>query len=150
MISMTDTILSIGSNLGHRKNYLQKAKELLAKDDRITVVKESSIHETSPVGMAAGTPSFLNQVIWIETSYKAKELLKVTQSVEKQLGRKDKTKGTMSSRTIDIDIIFYGDTVMNEENLTIPHPRFQKRDFVMVPLKEIAMDWVKNRINNET
>ncbi len=129
---MAVAYISLGSNLGHRESCIRKAIRLLGKG--CGVLKISSIYETEPVG-CNNQPHFLNCAVKIETKLKPQELLAFAQHIENCLGRKRGMK--FGPRTIDIDIIFYGDKAVNEENLVIPHPRAHERRFVLEPLKEI-------------
>lgn len=127
------TILALGSNIGDRLDYLNAAKKLLSEIG--TIKKQSCIYETEPVGYA-GQDSFLNCVIEFETSSSADELLSHTMQIENILG-KHKTIAN-GPRTIDIDIIFFDDEIIDADNLKIPHPRMHERRFVLEPLAEIA------------
>lgn len=126
--------IAFGSNLGNRKKNIQDAIALLKSHQRITVQKISSLIETRPQGGPA-QGKFLNGVLKIETDLSARKILKVLQDIEKYLGRKRTVKN--GPRTIDLDIIFYGDKTINEPDLVIPHPRWQDREFVKKPLSEI-------------
>jgi 2-amino-4-hydroxy-6-hydroxymethyldihydropteridine diphosphokinase len=127
--------LSTGSNLGDRKANLEFAQRELAKGG--TVVKASSYFETEPVGYV-DQPWFLNQVIEMETHLTPFELLSLCLSIEVSRGR-IRTFAN-APRTLDIDILLYGDFVLNEQDLIIPHPRLAMRKFVLVPLAQIASD----------
>ena len=129
--------LSLGSNLGNREKYLEQARTFLKELGKIK--KESSVLET-PAWGKTNQPNFLNQVILIETKLFPHDLLKECQKIENKLGRERKVK--WGARTIDIDILFYDNLVLNEENLTIPHPYISEREFVLEPLNEIAPDFV--------
>jgi 2-amino-4-hydroxy-6-hydroxymethyldihydropteridine diphosphokinase len=130
--------LLLGSNLGNRKEILDKAIELI--NDKIGIItSQSKDYETKPWGVT-DQPDFLNLAISIHTNLKPLEILEQTQSIENQLGRVRKEK--WGARLIDIDIMFYGDEIINEPNLKIPHPLMQERDFALIPLAEIAPDFV--------
>ncbi len=123
----------LGSNLGKREENLTQALAFLS--ERLRVVKTSSIYETEPVGNP-NQPLFLNMVCQAETTISSLGLLILVKAVENKLGRMpDKPN---SPRTIDIDILLYGDRVLETPQLTIPHPRLQERAFVLVPLAELA------------
>lgn len=127
--------LSLGSNLGDRRRNLRRAVELLTSDGIIRVVRESSFYETSPVENLE-QPRFLNSVVEISTELSPPELLLRTQTVEQQLNALPKrNKGP---RTIDLDILLYGDDVSDSPSLKLPHPAICRRRFVLVPLLEIA------------
>jgi 2-amino-4-hydroxy-6-hydroxymethyldihydropteridine diphosphokinase len=127
--------LGLGSNLGERKELIQKAITLV--NERIgTVTRQSSLIETEPWGFES-SHKFLNGVILCETALTPREVLKGTQQIERELGRKKKTTLTYKDRPIDIDILLYDDLKVDEPDLKIPHPLMHQRDFVMIPLKEI-------------
>ena len=130
--------LLLGSNLGNRKEILDKAIELLSQTVGI-ITSQSKDYETKPWGIT-DQPEFLNLAIAIHTNLKPLEILKQTQSIENQLGRVRKEK--WGARLIDIDIMFYGDEVIDEPTLKVPHPLMQERDFALIPLAEIAPDFV--------
>lgn len=130
--------LSLGTNLGDRKENLNKAINNI--EDRIGNISAlSSIIETEPVGFQSEN-QFLNMVVKVETRLLPKQILFISQAIEKELGRNQKSQGAYQDRLIDIDIILYDDLKikMDSPQLTIPHPLFKERDFVMNPLKEIA------------
>jgi len=144
--------LSLGSNSSDRKKYLTKAKVLL--EEKIGNLQlESSVYETNSWGY--DDKNYLNQVISIQTSCLPFDILAKTQLIEKLLGRKNKSyideKGKIiySSRTIDIDILFYDDDIIKSENLTVPHPNLHLRNFVLVPLNEISPKLVHPILNKE-
>lgn len=124
--------LSLGSNLGDRESLLKKALSEIKKIAKIT--KKSKIYETSPVGYKH-QGNFLNMVIKIETNLSPQVLLEKLQKIEKELGRERKIKN--GPRTIDIDILTFEDTIVDEPNLKIPHPGMYQRKFVLVPLLEL-------------
>lgn len=132
---LTDVYLGLGSNLGDRHAQLLAAIELLTQ--RVgRLVRCSSFIETAPWGFVSEHP-FLNAVALFRTTLSPRELLTVTQDIERQLGRRQKSNGTYADRPIDIDILLYGDAVIDEPDLKIPHPLMHERDFVMRPLNEI-------------
>ncbi len=126
--------LGLGSNLGNRIKKLIQAKCLLEKDPKVQVGEVSSIYETSPIGPKQN--DFLNCVFKIKTLYSPLELLRVVKGIENNMKRKKTFRD--GPRVIDIDILFYGKKVVRTEELTIPHPRFAERKFVLEPLAEIA------------
>ena len=141
--SVHRVFLGLGSNLGDRETLIAQAIELIGK--RVgEVVRQSSLIETEPWGFESEN-KFLNGVILVETTLTPRRLLKVTQSIERTLGRKKKTTPSLltpsllpySDRPIDIDILLYDDLTVDEPDLKIPHPLMHERDFVMIPLKEI-------------
>jgi 2-amino-4-hydroxy-6-hydroxymethyldihydropteridine diphosphokinase len=127
--------LGLGSNIGNRAECLREAIDAIRKLEACTVREVSSIYETEPWGNT-DQPDFLNQVIAIETKLRPKELLHECKKIEQALGRLNGKTG--ESRTIDIDLLLYGDCVVDETDVQLPHPRIQMRRFVLVPLKEIA------------
>lgn len=132
---MHKVYLSLGSNLGETKTNLQTAMALL--EEQVHITRQSSFYETEPVGYE-DQPWFLNLVLQGETELTPFELLEFTQSVEKGMKRiKTMVNGP---RNIDVDILLYDDENIQSNHLTIPHPRMHQRNFVMVPLYEIAPD----------
>jgi 2-amino-4-hydroxy-6-hydroxymethyldihydropteridine diphosphokinase len=132
--------IGIGSNLGDRRKNIQLALNVLKEKKDIIVEKVSPFYETLPVGGPPRQGKFLNGVIEISTTLTPQELLKVLQEIEKALGRVRKER--WGPRTIDLDILFYGDLIVNEERLIIPHPLMHKREFVLKPLLRIAPDLI--------
>ena len=130
--------LALGTNLGDRQFNLQEARTLIAgKIGSFSAI--SSIYETEPWGFKSEN-QFLNQVVAVETDLNPLEILNLTKEIERQIGRKEKTGDSYQDRLIDIDLILYGDTVLNTKRLQLPHPLFHKRRFVLEPLHEIAPD----------
>jgi 2-amino-4-hydroxy-6-hydroxymethyldihydropteridine diphosphokinase len=127
--------LGLGSNLGDRKANLQAAIEGIEPVARLLAA--SPIYQTPPWGYFA-QPDFLNQVIRVETNQSPSELLVYMKDLETRLGRTATVR--YGPRTIDIDILFYDDLILDEPGLTIPHPRIQGRAFVLVPLADLAPD----------
>ena len=130
--------LLLGSNLGNRKEILDKAIELIIQKIGV-IISQSKDYETKPWGVT-DQPDFLNLAITIHTKLKPLEILEQTQVIENQLGRVRKEK--WGARLIDIDLIFYGNEIIDEPNLKVPHPLMQERDFALIPLAEIAPDFV--------
>ena len=128
-------ILSLGSNLGRRAAHLEAAARRLAATGGITVSAASSIYETAPLGGPARQPDYLNQVLVLETDLPPEKLLRVCQAIEQEAGRAG-DHPPLSPRTIDIDLIAHGASVLTSSNLTLPHPRYRQRRFVLVPLAE--------------
>ena len=128
--------LALGSNIGDREANLRDAVSRLASDD-LRILRRSSFYETSPQELL-DQPWFLNAVVEIETSLFPLQLLARVREIERAMGRRRVTpKGP---RNIDIDILFYGRTVMATAELEVPHPRIAQRRFVLEPLAEIAPD----------
>jgi len=132
---MVKAYLSLGSNIGNRSEFLSKAIKELSFNKKITVKKISSVYETAPVGFL-DQDNFLNIAIEIKTSLDPWELMEYNQKIEEKLQRIKKIH--WGPRTIDIDILLYGDDHINEENLKVPHPYMTERAFVLVPLHDIA------------
>ncbi len=126
--------IGIGSNLGDRQKNIDIAIQRLRETDAIEVSKVSSIYETEPVD-GPGQSKYLNGVLEIETGLTARQLLNVLQDIESQLGRKRTVKN--GPRTIDLDILTYGDQNIDEPGLNVPHPRMAEREFVQRPLREL-------------
>ncbi len=129
--------LCLGSNMGDRQDNLEKALDLLSQ--KLKVGSVSSMYDTEPVGNI-NQPRFLNLVCQVDTSLAPVELLALAKGIELTMGRAPGTSG--APRPIDIDILFYGDRVINTQELVIPHPRLTERAFVLIPLAEIAPDLV--------
>lgn len=154
---MVDLYIGLGSNLGDRKSVLLQAVEILEK--RIGALKSlSAFYETEPWGFVSENP-FLNAVAVLQTSLSPEEVLGVTQQVERELGRQQKSIcGRYKDRTIDIDILLYGNLIIEEDycwpengktvHLSVPHPLMHERRFVMEPLVEVAAQKVHPVLGN--
>ena len=129
--------LALGSNLGDRMGNLASAVERLS--EKITIKKVSSVYETEPVYYKE-QPLYLNAVLSAITELEPSDLLLFVKSIESDLGRQPSFRN--APRLIDVDILFYGDQVVQTEKLTIPHPGIAERAFVLVPLAEIAPELV--------
>jgi 2-amino-4-hydroxy-6-hydroxymethyldihydropteridine diphosphokinase len=131
---MNKIFLITGGNIGNRKKNLETAATLIEK--RIgKIIKRSNIYETEAWGIT-NQPSFYNQVLLIESKLPAGKILDTILNIESEMGRIRTVKN--AARIIDIDILFFNDSIINEENLTIPHPEISNRKFVLIPLNEIA------------
>jgi 2-amino-4-hydroxy-6-hydroxymethyldihydropteridine diphosphokinase len=135
-LKLVPVAIALGSNLGDRERYLRDAVEALRAF--ISNLRVSSFHETAPVGVG-DQPAFLNGVVVGETSLDARALLTRLLEIEQQFGRERPYAG--APRTLDLDLILYGDAVLDEPGLIVPHPRFRERAFVLEPLAEIAGEW---------
>lgn len=133
---MNEVFLLTGGNIGDRMDFLQKAKKTIEKRCG-RVLKQSSVYETAAWGME-NQEAFLNQVLKIETLLSPDELLKSILEIEEELGRKRELK--YGPRTIDIDILFFNDEIIDRQGLKIPHPQLQNRRFVLIPLNEIGSE----------
>ena len=136
--------LSLGSNMGDRQNNLDRALDFLSQ--RLRLKKVSSVYDTEPVG-DINHPRFLNLVCQVYTSLAPMELLSLVKGIESKLGR---VHGKLNApRPIDIDILFYGDQIIETPELVVPHLRLTERAFVLIPLSEIAPDLV-HPVNGKT
>ncbi len=130
--------LGLGANLGDRLDSLQRAVDLLDADPSVAVLRSSRVYETRPVGGPDDQPDFLNAVVQVEASLTARELLERCLSIESQLGR---VRGERwGPRSIDVDLLTFGDERIDEEDLIVPHPRMHERMFVLAPLLELDAD----------
>jgi 2-amino-4-hydroxy-6-hydroxymethyldihydropteridine diphosphokinase len=131
--------IALGSNLGDRAAYLSQAVQALRASAALYNIGVSTFIETEPVGVL-GQPPYLNGVLIAETYYEPRTLLELLLETERTLGRV--RPYDRAPRTIDLDLILYGDRRVNEPDLQVPHPRFRERRFVLEPLAELAPDWV--------
>lgn len=138
-------VLSLGSNIGNRIENLKKAVEIL-ESEGIEIIKTSSYYQTEPVGYK-DQDDFINQVILVNAELSPDDLMKLLLETEKKLGRVREFKN--GPRTVDIDIIDYNGQVIDTELVKSPHPRYQDRKFVLVPLKEVYSDF-KDPITSES
>lgn len=133
---MTSVYLSLGTNLGDKERNIAEAinkiGELIGD-----VVRQSALYATKPWGFESGN-DFINVAVCVDTELSPRQLLAMTQLIERSMGRTEKSRdGVYHDRLIDIDILLYGKLHINEPDLKIPHPLMNERDFVMIPLKEI-------------
>lgn len=135
----TEAYISLGSNMGNKKENLEKAISELSQVKDTFVTKKSEIIETEPFGYKE-QDDFLNACVGIKTLLSARELLKELLAIEKRMGRERKIK--WGPRIIDLDIIFYGKEVIEEDDLIVPHPYMEYREFVLKPLEEIIPNFV--------
>ena len=139
---MIKAYLGLGSNMGDRAHQLQQAIQIIDRFQHIDVTSVSPIYETEPVGYT-DQPQFLNLCIEIETTLKPQELLKRCLETEQALHRVRKIR--WGPRTLDVDILLYGNEIIEEDNLIIPHPRMVERAFVLIPLNDIASKHIEPR-----
>jgi len=132
------TVLSLGSNLGDRSNYLFQARENICRTIGKSI-QNSAIYETEPWGLTEQN-AYLNQVVEIETTMSPVDILSAIQAIEELLGRIRTLR--YGPRTLDIDILYIGQTRVENERLQIPHPQIAHRRFLLVPLSEILPDFV--------
>jgi 2-amino-4-hydroxy-6-hydroxymethyldihydropteridine diphosphokinase len=126
--------VALGSNLGHRQSLLGMARSRLAA--LLTDPVASSDYETEPVGLTGHQPLFLNSAVVGQTTLSPRALLSALLLIERDAGRERPHRG--AARTLDLDLILYGDLIIDEPGLAVPHPRFRGRRFVLEPLAEIA------------
>lgn len=137
-MSLTPTAIALGSNLGDRRGHLHWAIEQLRRD--LTDLRVSTIIETAPVDVPDEQPPYLNAVVVGRCSRSARELFERLRALEQAQGRQRLTH--RAARTLDLDLILFGDEIIDTTDLVVPHPRFRERRFVLEPLEEIAPDWV--------
>ncbi|MHB9943431.1 2-amino-4-hydroxy-6-hydroxymethyldihydropteridine diphosphokinase [Clostridium sporogenes] len=135
---MHTVYVAFGSNMGEKENYIKRALEKI-EERGIKIIKVSPIYETEPYGVL-DQDSFLNGVVKIETNLTPENLIKELLLIEKQLDRVRERR--WGPRTIDLDIIFYDDLIINEKNLIIPHKDMENREFVLKPLCDIDENFI--------
>jgi 2-amino-4-hydroxy-6-hydroxymethyldihydropteridine diphosphokinase len=128
--------IGLGSNLGDREQMIRQALERLADLPETTLGRVSSLYDTAPVGELE-QPNFLNAVAALETALTARQLLWNLLLIERRLGRTRAGGSRYGPRTIDLDLLLYGDLVLDEPDLRLPHPELAQRAFVLVPLVEL-------------
>lgn len=139
---MTLVYLSIGSNKGDKLNYIHQATSLIANSEGIRLVRASTLYESEPWGVK-NQSWFVNAALEVKTSLQPQDFIKRMLDIETQLGRiRTDEMAKWGPREIDIDIIFWGNKIINDENLKIPHPFAHKRAFVLVPLLELVPDFI--------
>jgi 2-amino-4-hydroxy-6-hydroxymethyldihydropteridine diphosphokinase len=131
--------LALGSNLGDLVGQLVKARAAIDAIFGVTVVRASSLYQSPAWGSAAPQPDYINAVISVRTTLSAQDLWLATAHIEADFGR-IRNGARNAARTLDIDLLLYGDVVIHTADLTLPHPRMHERDFVLMPLLEIAPD----------
>jgi 2-amino-4-hydroxy-6-hydroxymethyldihydropteridine diphosphokinase len=136
---MERVFLGLGSNIGDRAANIERSCRLIAEIKGVRLVRTSSLIETEPVGYE-DQPDFINAVLEIGTALTPRELLTAIKEVEQRMGRTRTVR--FGPRIIDIDILLFGDRIIDEPGLTIPHPRMHERRFVLRPLAEIAPEAV--------
>ena len=128
--------VGLGANLGDREATIRRAVALLAATPGIEIVAVSTLRETDPVGYA-DQPRFLNGAAAVETELDARALLDALLEIERRLGRDRALERRWGPRLVDLDLLLYGDEVVDEPGLTVPHPRLAERRFVLEPLHEL-------------
>jgi 2-amino-4-hydroxy-6-hydroxymethyldihydropteridine diphosphokinase len=138
---LTPVAIALGSNLGESLSILQQAIVLIEQHPEIMVIAQSHWYRTAPVGPPQ--PDYINGCILCQVNLDPEVLLRILLAIEDQFGRVRQER--WGARTLDLDLLFYGDRQMDLPHLQIPHPRLQERAFVLVPLAEIAPDWIDPR-----
>jgi 2-amino-4-hydroxy-6-hydroxymethyldihydropteridine diphosphokinase len=142
---MNVTYLCLGGNIGDREKALSHA--ILKINEQVgNIVAKSTIYETEAWGVE-NQQAYLNQCLKVETNLKSYELIDALLVIEKELGRERIINHTYEPRTIDIDILFYNNDIINESKLLVPHPRLHLRKFVLIPLEEIASNYLHPLLN---
>lgn len=144
---MVKCAIALGSNQGNSLDILEQSLVTLNQIPGIVLDATSSWYQTKPVDTPEPQPDYLNGCALLSAAQSPEELLTILQATEVQFGRTD--KGTLQPRTLDLDLLLYGDLVLDTPNLTIPHPRMMERAFVLVPLAEIASDWIEPKSNTK-
>lgn len=142
--------LGLGSNLGDRVGYIQQAVQMLKDNNDIKIINASSFYETEPVGIKSER-WFVNAVIALETNIEPENLLKICIEIESILGRKRESlnkKLNYESRNIDIDVLFYDDLILSTDIIQIPHPKVHQRAYTLVPMLELAPDFIHPIFNS--
>lgn len=135
---MHKVFIGLGSNKGDRRNNLRKAKELMSQKG-LNPVKTSCVYESAPVMMESDF-SFYNAAVLVETQKSPLEVLDVLEEIEILLGRPKEHKGRYLDRIMDLDILFFDDLILKDERLLVPHKDLEQREFVLLPLLDIAPD----------
>jgi 3-oxoacyl-[acyl-carrier protein] reductase len=135
---MPTAYIGLGSNLGVRRAYLDAAVRRLRAEPGLRVLAVSEYYETAPVDCPPGSGDYLNAAALVETDLSPHDLLKLLQHIEQKFGRI--RTGVNAPRTLDLDILYYGDRVIDTPDLVVPHPRLHERAFILVPLADIAAD----------
>ena len=131
---MTVAYVGLGANLGSREETLRRAIAILGEADGVDVLAVSQLRETEPIGVV-DQPRFLNGAVAVETTRTSRELLELLLGIERTLGRV--REGRWGPRTVDLDLLVYGDEVVDEPGLRVPHPRLHERRFALEPLAEL-------------
>ncbi|NMG06748.1 2-amino-4-hydroxy-6-hydroxymethyldihydropteridine diphosphokinase [Brasilonema sp. UFV-L1] len=134
-----NSAIALGSNLGDSRSILEAATETLAQTPGIVLKAKSSLYKTKAVGPPQ--PDYINAAAILQVEMMPQLLLKTLLQIENKFGRVRQER--WGARTLDLDLLLYGDFIVNAPNLQIPHPRMRERAFVLVPLAEIAPDWVE-------
>ncbi|MGV2826450.1 2-amino-4-hydroxy-6-hydroxymethyldihydropteridine diphosphokinase [Myxosarcina sp. GI1(2024)] len=138
---MVKCAIALGSNLGDSLNTLNSSLALLNETPGIDLEATSSWYQTKPVGTPTAQPDYLNGCALLQVEQTPEELLAILQAIELQFGRVRSER--WGARTLDLDLLLYDNLILNLPQLTIPHPRMKDRAFVLIPLAEIAPDWIE-------
>lgn len=141
---MPTAYLGLGSNKGERISFIETAIAEIAEIEKTKLIRTSSVYETEPWGIK-GQDDYLNSVSEIQTDLSATELLKALKEIESRIGRTVTAK--WSEREIDIDLLFYGNDVLNDETIHVPHAEIENRKFVLIPMNELAPDMIHPVLN---
>ena len=144
---MAECAIALGSNQGNSLDILERSLNVLNLIPGIDLKTTSSWYQTKPVGTPQPQPDYLNGCALLSVEQTPEELLAILQATEIQFGRTD--KGTLQPRTLDLDLLLYENAIVDTPDLIIPHPRLNERAFVLVPLAEIASDWIEPRSGNK-
>ncbi len=142
MSQETVTYVSLGANVGDPASQLWEATRKLASHDRVALRGRSSLWRTSPVGPIKDQPDFVNAVVRLVTTLTPRALLTLCQAIEDSMARDRSEELPMGPRPIDLDILTFGELVLVEDELVIPHPELARRAFVLEPLREVDPDFV--------
>jgi len=137
---MVTAYIGLGSNIGNKAGNITKTIALLKSDKKIGITKIARLYKTSPVNVSGRQQDYLNTAIEVNTIYRPEKLLLKLKKIEKQLGRNKDSHN--KPRIIDLDILFYGNTVFENKKLVIPHPEIQNRKFVLIPLLELNKEFI--------
>jgi 2-amino-4-hydroxy-6-hydroxymethyldihydropteridine diphosphokinase len=141
---MTTAYLALGANLGDRLANLTAARQALSAAPDVRVAAASPLFETAPVGGPPGQPPYLNAVLRVETTLPPRELLALGLAVEARCGRRRTER--WGPRPLDVDLLLYGEAVIEEPGLVVPHPELHRRRFVLTPLADLAPELVHPRL----
>ena len=133
---MSSCLIGLGSNLGNRRAIIEEALAKLRRHSQVQVVRASSFHETMPIGGPADQPPYLNAAAVLDSSLQPQALLEMLQQIENEAGRR--RNETWGPRTLDLDLLLYGELVLSTPTLILPHPRMAWRRFVLEPAAEVA------------
>ena len=145
-LKKSTAFIALGSNRGNRINYFKAAIEGIRRDSKIEIVKSSPVYETKAFGKT-DQPNFLNAVVQLNTSYNLLGLLNCLKNLELELGRTAAEK--WGQREIDLDLLFFNQEIYSDEKLSVPHYGIQDRDFVLIPLCDIAPNFVHPVLNQK-